>query len=244
VLRTVGRRRLTWSLVPLVIAGVVAAVIASPLALRGVRGATAEWSRLSLIGQTYGAASALLSAFALVGVAASIMLQARESRANRAQLRRTFNLALMGRAMDDPVYAAVWSFTGMGDDAAQRQHMYVNQIVSFWEMLYELKAISEPELRIVAAGVLSSAPGHRYWQRASEPRLTVADTRRGRRFHAILTEEFHRATPPASLNLDSREVTNRRPRIRPAERILLPLAGAALASAIFHIARRSHRRDG
>jgi hypothetical protein len=42
---------------------------ASPLALDAFRGSTSHWNRLSAFGQTYGAASAILSVLAVLGVA-------------------------------------------------------------------------------------------------------------------------------------------------------------------------------
>jgi hypothetical protein len=46
----------------------------------GTQDSTTEWERLGNIGQTYGAASAMLSVLALIGVTVSLILQARESR--------------------------------------------------------------------------------------------------------------------------------------------------------------------
>jgi uncharacterized membrane protein len=43
----------------------------SPIALGIFHGATGKWERLSLIGQTYGAASAIISVLALVGISLS-----------------------------------------------------------------------------------------------------------------------------------------------------------------------------
>jgi hypothetical protein len=61
-----SRTTLTLTLV-LVMLLVVGLIGASPLALNGFRGAKEHWERLSFIGQTYGAASAILSVLALIG---------------------------------------------------------------------------------------------------------------------------------------------------------------------------------
>ncbi|MEV4456717.1 DUF6082 family protein [Microbispora sp. NPDC049633] len=50
------------------------------------------------VGQTYGAASALLSALALTGVSASLALQAKESRAARKDSGRNHHLRLIRMA--------------------------------------------------------------------------------------------------------------------------------------------------
>ena len=61
------------------IAGILSLVLISPLYLRQLsqlRGI--DWTKLSNVGQTYGAASAILSAVALVGISLSLLVQARQ----------------------------------------------------------------------------------------------------------------------------------------------------------------------
>jgi ABC-type sulfate transport system permease component len=68
---------------------------ASPLALDTFRGSTSYWNRLSAIGQTYGAASAVLSVLTIIGVAVTLVLQARDSRALRLQAIRESHIRLL-----------------------------------------------------------------------------------------------------------------------------------------------------
>jgi hypothetical protein len=63
----------TLILVMLLVVGLIGA---SPLALNGFQGAKDHWERLSFIGQTYGAASAILSVLALIGVVATLVFHA------------------------------------------------------------------------------------------------------------------------------------------------------------------------
>lgn len=72
---------------------------ASPFALDAFRGSTSYWNRLSAIGQTYGAASAVLSVLAVIGVAVTLVLQARDSRALRLQAIRESHIRLLEMAM-------------------------------------------------------------------------------------------------------------------------------------------------
>lgn len=88
-----------------VLAGLVAA---SPWALRLLDGSAREWNRLSMIGQTYGAASALIAVVALVGVVASLMFQAKENKSNREESARAFHTELLKMAMDDDTYRRCW----------------------------------------------------------------------------------------------------------------------------------------
>jgi hypothetical protein len=81
------RRALMTTLLLLVIVFVSCLVAASPFALRMLDLQSRDWERLSWVGQTYGAASALLSVLALIGIAVSLTLQARESNASREQSR-------------------------------------------------------------------------------------------------------------------------------------------------------------
>jgi len=193
------RRLLILSLLVLVIVILAGLVVISPLALGGLGGLARDWDRLSLIGQTYGAASALLSVIALTGVGASLIFQARENRANREQALRTSHAELMRLAMDDPLYGEIWApLNPPGSPDVQRQHMYVNMVISHWEMEYGLGALNDQHLRIIARGVFSTSAGHRYWQVARPVRMVSSDGRRERRFHQILDEEHDNAQREAT----------------------------------------------
>jgi hypothetical protein len=116
-------------------------VAASPLALDFFGGSPDSWARRGNIGQTYGAAAALLSVLALAGVAVSLGLQARESKANREHASRLIHTDLLKMAMDDPAYLECWGpYSSATDPVARRQAMYVNLILSYWEGRYELGA--------------------------------------------------------------------------------------------------------
>jgi hypothetical protein len=192
------RRLLITSLLILVIVGIIGLVVVSPLAMGGLGGLASDWGRLSLIGQTYGAASALLSVIALTGVGASLILQAKENRSNREQVLRTSHAELMRLAMDNPLYAEIWApLNPPGDFDLQRQHMYVNLVVSHWEMEYGLGTLTDPHLRVIARAVFSTAAGRRYWQTARPTQMISSVGRRERRFHRILDEEYENAAPDA-----------------------------------------------
>lgn len=195
-LAAASRRLLVVSLLVLAIVGLTGLVVFSPLALGGLGGLAGDWDRLSLIGQTYGAASALLSVIALTGVGASLILQSRENRANREQALRTSHAELMRLAMDDPAYAEIWApLNPPGSFEVQRQHMYVNLVVSHWEMEYGLGALTDRHLRVIARAVLSTPAGQRYWQVARPVRVTSSVGRHERRFNKILEEEYRNSAP-------------------------------------------------
>lgn len=105
--RGATRLLLTVSAVPVLIIA-IGLIGVSPFGLDLFTGGTGHWERLSFIGQTYGAASALLAVLALIGVSLSLAFQARESRATREQAFRAANTEMLKMAMDDPEYVECW----------------------------------------------------------------------------------------------------------------------------------------
>ncbi|MFD0519407.1 DUF6082 family protein [Paractinoplanes durhamensis] len=160
----------------------------------GTPAAEAEWQRLGNVGQTYGAASAMLSVLALLGVAISLILQARESRAAREQARRALHFELLRMAMDDPFYLAVWGPFAPADTDRYREHMYANLIVSHWQMDWDVGTLDEEHLREVAAVFFQGPIGHRFWGNTRELRAKAERRHRKRwRFHTILDDEWRKA---------------------------------------------------
>ncbi|MFF5173371.1 DUF6082 family protein [Micromonospora sp. NPDC000089] len=167
-------------------------VILSPVALRAVSGGDAEdWGRLSEIGQTYGAASAVLSALAVGGVAASLLLQARQVRADRIQAIRGFHADLIKMQLDDlAVYLPCWGPLELPDDTAKRQHIYTNLLLQYAWMGYEIGTIPEPLLRDMLGGMFRGDVARRFWPMARASwAASTAGTRRGRRFLHIIDEQ-------------------------------------------------------
>jgi hypothetical protein len=193
-----SRIRPSTTTLVLVVAAIVAAGMLAvvPFLLLALRGQTDDWQELGDIATTYGAASAFLSVLALTGVAVSLVFQARETKASREQALRSLHVDLLRMAMDDEVYRRCWGpFFDADDPDGQRAQMYTNMIVSHWELMFELHAISEAHLRESAFTVFSGEEGRRFWSGSRAMREVAADTRRERRFHQILDEEYERAVP-------------------------------------------------
>lgn len=175
----------------------VLVVAVSPIALDLFGGSANSWARRGNIGQTYGAAAALLSVLALGGVAVSLVLQARESKANREHASRLIHTDLLKMAMDDRAYLECWGpYSSATDPVAQRQAMYVNLILSYWESRWELGQLSEVHLRAAAAHMFRAAPGRDFWADARALRTDTSESHRARRFHQILDEEYLTALTP------------------------------------------------
>ncbi|MEV4252498.1 DUF6082 family protein [Spirillospora sp. NPDC049652] len=226
----------------MVIALAAGLVAFSPIALRAWAPRLGDWERLSWIGQTYGAASALLAVLALIGISVSLVLQARETKATREQAVRAVHTDLLRMAMEDEVYRRAWGpYFAAGDSERQRQHMYINLIVSNWQMRWGLRDLSEQHLRATAHVLLSGEPGQRFWAEGRELRLRAVNGRRERRFHQILDEEYqHARRDPARPHapLPAEKTKARRPWL---------LIGGTLAAAtvLVPVLRRlvGHRND-
>lgn len=211
----------------------VGLISASPWALSAFDGPTPRWERLSFIGQTYGAASALLAVLALLGIVATLGLQAHDTKIAREEARRSAIADLLKMAMDDPDLHEAWGPVPEGlTRKAQRQILYINVIVSAWQMSFATGALPEKRLRAVAREMFSGQAGRIYWRQFRELRLTTSEDRRTRRFHNILDEEYHRAPEPPAPH-------NRRPRLSALFSITATAAAAlVLLARTFRYLRR------
>lgn len=188
-----GHRRSAVAATLLVVLLGVALIGLSPLALGLFHGATTQWERLSFIGQTYGAASAIISVLALVGVVLTLGYQARETKRAREETRRQAIADLLKMAMEDPDLDECWGPVPASDNQkARKQQLYTNMIVAAWEMSYEMGATPERRLRYNANEMFSGEVGRTFWQNSRESRLSTSANRRERRFHQILDEEYQR----------------------------------------------------
>lgn len=128
-----GRARIVLHTSLLLIAlAALALVLASPLALTVFEDGAADrdWRRLSEIGQTYGAVSALLSTLALGGVLVSLLLQRQAARLEREQAQRALHVELMRMAIENPDLQACFGPFGDGlSDVERGQWTYINQVV-------------------------------------------------------------------------------------------------------------------
>lgn len=218
-------RTLSLSLLTLAAIGLIGA---SPWLLDAFDGPTSRWERLSFIGQTYGAASALLAAVALIGIVATLIFQARETKIAREEARRIAIAELLKMAMDDPDLDEAWGPVPAGESRkARRQLMYINMIISEWQMSYETKALPETRLRAISREMFSAHPGRAYWREARQVRLSTSETKRARRFHEILDEEYNRAPAPPPIR-------SRRPWVR--------AVGAAVGVVLASLAARALTR--
>lgn len=214
---------------------VIGLIGVSPWVLRGFSGPTSRWERLSFIGQTYGAASAILAVLALIGVVAALALQARETKIAREEARRTAIGDLLRMAMDDPDLDEAWGPVPEDEDRkTRRQIMYINMILSEWQMSFETKALGETRLRAIANEMFRGRAGRAFWRDARDIRISTSENKRARRFHQILDEEYQRAPAPPPEN---------EPACSPRRRMWVLVGGlVAGAMAVVPLIRRAISR--
>jgi hypothetical protein len=170
-------------------------VVLSPLALRELNTfGNVDWSRLSEIGQTYGAASALLAMLALGGVAASLFFQARQAKTSNMQAVRGFQLELQRIALDDaPLYLPCWGPLDVPTVEGKQRFLYTNLIMNYLRMGYEIGAFTGSAFHGVLVDIFSGEEGRRYWALGRSAWFMQADSRLLRRFVRIVDDEYHRA---------------------------------------------------
>jgi hypothetical protein len=202
LIRPAGRDRLrTLALaagVVALVAGAAAAVLLSPVLLRQVADRSANWGTLSDVGQTYGAASALLSALALAGVAASLFFQARQADGQQIQTVRMLHVELTRMALEEPeLFLPSWRPIDAPTIAGKRQHLYQNLLISYVWMSYELSGLREAEVRALLSRIFEGEAARLYWRRVRGGWMPTfvrsSSRRRGRRFIRVVDEEYERA---------------------------------------------------
>ncbi|MGI5161913.1 DUF6082 family protein [Microbispora sp. CA-102843] len=201
-----------------------------------------DWEQLSYIGQTYGAASAIFSALALTGVAASLILQARQARAARKEIERNHHFQLMEMAINNRELLACWGALDSEHEARiLRQQLYLNLIVSYWEMMYEVGETSTQMLRSHAQTALfSQRLGYDFWTDTRMARLAVANNARKRRFWQIIDEEYRAVR--SSRTVPSK--TSRPRRNRPSPSALASIAVVATTAAYWAVEVLRRKKKG
>lgn len=236
VVRSLPQKRTAITATALVLftVSVLVLVTVSPLALKKFETfPEINWSELSNIGQTYGAASALLTGLALIGVAGSLVYQVRAIQQSRVQSSQEHQFHLVEMALHDPTYVRAW-----GDDPSRygtferlRQQYYINLIISFWERAYLVGDLPESMLRVELSPLFRGQAAREFWDRNGKVRVASARSRRVRRFCEIVDEEYRSVASGAP------EVPAEDPRSRPVKEerqhhAIFKIGSAALLGAI------------
>ncbi|MEU4438614.1 DUF6082 family protein [Micromonospora chalcea] len=239
----------------LAVLAMLAAVLLSPVGLYWIGERPGyDWPLLGNVGQAYGAASAILAGLALIGVAASLVVQTREVKTAREQALRGLHTDLLKMAIDDPGLLECWGPIEESTDLAWfRKHVYTNLIVSHWQLMWEVDALSELHLEVLADQFFKGTAGRRFWAEARGPRMKAETSRRARRFTAVMERSYQAAiaagpaidavsTParPSHRQADSGPAGGQHApaRRRPAHFAMGVIIGGGVAPAGHYLARR------
>jgi hypothetical protein len=134
--------------------------------------------------------SALISSVALVAVAASLLLQARQLRTNQVQVTRTAQQELIKFSLENP--DAVAEVLGITNPEAYAKDAYLNWQISYLSMSYDIKTMSKENLRFLLRESFAIENSRRWWATAGKSYHDWAISRRDKEFVSILEEEFRR----------------------------------------------------
>lgn len=152
------------------------------------------WVTLSNVGQAYG----VLSAIALVGVAASIFFQARGEYAQRVQMVRDYHLELRRMALDNPeVYMPCWRPVRAPnlDLTGRQQHLYLHLTMTFAWMSYSIGVMSDKALEDLCVGIFKGEAGRTYWDYEKETWQPLPGNRRRQKFVELVENARDNAGP-------------------------------------------------
>jgi hypothetical protein len=210
-------------------------VLLSPILLGFIDGLTSrDWSRLSDIGQAYGAASAILSGLALIGVALSTWVQAREGRAMRVQMIRSHQFELNRYLMDTADFQAPgWTWLP-AEQEARRRTLFTVATFQYFKTGYVADVFSEVSVRSeLAREVFSTEFGRAYWEMA-RPKW-VADaasgSRRDKEFIRVIEEEYKAALSSTTIEA-SKSLREERESPSPSHMYSLPKLSSLVAFSL------------
>ena len=135
--------------------------------------------------------STLISSIALVGVAVSLVLQARQLRASQIQASRATQVELIKVSIDSRELISDIFNQDSGD---YLKSVYVNLFIKYLEMGYSMKVISKESVQVQAAKLFSVSYPYEWWAGAREIYEVEASAKREREFFAIVDKSFHQAS--------------------------------------------------
>lgn len=228
------------------VAAVLGLILASPLPLRWLESLEGvNWARLSNIGQTYGAASALLTGVALIGVAGSMVFQVKAIRVSREQTAREQHVHLIEMALADPAYRRCWGSDPIpyNTDRGYRQHGYTNLVFSSLENNYLLGRSRLDALHGIFRSLFDGEAGREFWIRTRASHLDTRQGRRNRRFWLLVESEYQKAVagglPAVKAEVATdHESLSRLPMIRTGSALMLGAIGGIAFEAFLRQWRR------
>jgi hypothetical protein len=158
-------------------------------ALLARQGASADWSKWSDVGQTFGALSSIISGLTLVAVVVAARAQSRELErqrhfliSNNSELQRTaeanlrtLHLEILKMSIQDPMLAEVWPEYAPGLPAdLNRQYLYANVIYQFHWTSLQLGNYSDEQASSIHRYLFTSPLMRSSWHAAAPARRSLS----------------------------------------------------------------------
>jgi hypothetical protein len=137
------------------------------------------------------ALSTLISSIALVGVAISLILQARQLRVNQVQIARASQVELLKLGLNNPVAAS--ELVGAADPDGFARGVFLNWYVGHLLTSYETGATSKSNIERLARELFAVEASRKWWAMARQSYANDARSRRQKSFFAVVDGEFQRA---------------------------------------------------
>lgn len=153
-----------------------------------------DWALLSDVGQTYGAASAILSSFALIGIVLSTVIGLRQARIGQQEAARSMQFELMKMQLDDPTLAtSLPPDAGEGDRLLWRRAIYRNMTFMYLRSSYLTEDISDVALGLQMGIIFQNAEARAWWQKVRSDYATGNRRRPERKFVEIVEQQWQAA---------------------------------------------------
>jgi hypothetical protein len=155
---------------------------------------------VSDIGQSYGAASAVISTVALGVVLVGLITQHRQFKSGRLKTLSDMTEELVRLAMDEPVYRQCRGARTAPETIDEDIFYYCNRVLKSWKRAWELRDLPEAQARSYLANFFDSEIPRLFWQIHGDWHMQGKARNRRERFLAMTNEEYLRAVkggPPS-----------------------------------------------
>ncbi|MER5507756.1 DUF6082 family protein [Streptomyces sp. NPDC002766] len=186
------QKSLTRALVGITI---IFALMLAPLLIIKIAPSGTDWGKLSDVSQVY---AAVLSAIAVLGVAAALTYQARQTDLAHAEAARIYHRELLMATLNDPTLMSCWApdFTALSAEEARRI-IFVNLIVSEWFTQYQLHELTDEAVLVLFSSQFRGEVARKHWEMSRGPRRKLHEAEgdlRGLKFVSIVDTAFAQAT--------------------------------------------------
>lgn len=158
-----------------------------------------EADQLQRLSDTGQAASAILSAIALMGIAGSLYFQMQQTRAAQVAAARGMRVQLLQFAIESPQFLHVWGADPKRPVRDRQEAAYISMVLAYNKTSYMLGLLTDYELREYCQLIFTHKSFRDFWHGA---RLTYLNDhfRDSRRFAGIVDSVYQSslAQPPST----------------------------------------------